>query len=73
LLVFSLAAGDRQFVLLSCNCDLIGCKPRERQGNTISVLPCPNNIVRGIIVLGIELLGIVDEIEEAIEADAGPP
>ena len=72
-LPIGLAAGDRQLVLLSSDCDLLRREAGDRQRNPIAILTGTDDVVGGIVVLAVQPLGVVDEIEQAIEADAGPP
>jgi hypothetical protein len=73
LLGLEFAARDRQQVLLSRDRDVVRREARNRQRDAVRVLARAHDVVGRVVVLPFEHLGIVEEIEQAIEADGRPP
>jgi hypothetical protein len=72
-LLVGLVSADRQLVLLGGDRDFVGGESRQRQRDAVAVLAGADDVVGRVVVLAVQALGIVDEVEQALEADAGPP
>jgi hypothetical protein len=67
-----LAAFYRQKILLAGDSDLVGGKSGDRDRDAVSVVAGPHNIVRRVSALIFSQLGVVQKIEQVVEADARP-
>jgi len=68
-----LLAGDGKEVLLRRDGDLVLREPGKGEGNAVGVLARPGDVVGRPIGLPFENSGVVEKIENAVEADARPP
>ena len=65
-----LTAFNRQKILLAGDRDLVGGKSGDRYRDAIGVRAGPHNIVRRVTTLIFGQLGIVQKIEQVVEANA---
>jgi hypothetical protein len=61
-----------QKILLAGDRDLVGCEAGYRDRNAIAIGAGPKDIVRWISTLVFRQLGVVQEVEQVVEADARP-
>ena len=70
--IVGFAAFNGQQILLADDCNLVWGKPGDGYRDPVGVRTRPNDIVRWVTTLIFRELGIVQKIEQMVEADTRP-